>query len=129
MIQYTFKTNDEFYIFKDLFSDVYEQARQQIINIEKIKNSSESSRTVESKDGEDFLCLTQHWPDIDCFKDTVHIFANLCTAEMIDYLNNHPVKRYIVIVNESGQVLFPETQIPNLRGQEYIDWVEAILSA
>lgn len=131
MITYTFKANSEFYVFKDTFQDVYAVTGSKIREIEKRGNvpvDKTTYQTIETINGEDYWCLVYYWHDIQCFRDSVKIFAEHCTDEMIDYLNTHPVVRYIVIKDENDNILFPETQIPNLNGQAYIDWVDNILA-
>ena len=129
MIYYTFKANDEFYLFRDLFDSVYKEAGKQLRELACIKNFNEITPAVDSINGEDVWGITHKWPDIDCFKQYVEIFADLCSDSMIDYLNSHPVKRYIVIVDDHSNYLFPETLLPNLRGQDYINWINSVLSA
>jgi hypothetical protein len=127
MITYTFKANPEFYEFKDIFQDVYIATTSKIQSIEEIKSSPAARQTVEEINGEDYWCVSLDWPNIDCFKATVKIFAEYCTDDMIEYLNSHDVFRYISIIDDQGNILFPETKIPNIKGEEYIQWVDSIL--
>jgi hypothetical protein len=127
MITYTFKANPEFYVFRDIFQDIYSATALEIQSIEEIKSSASPQQTVEEIDGEDYWCVSRDWPNIEIFKATVKIFAEHCTDAMIDYLNSHNVVRYITIIDDQGTVLFPETKIPNIKGEEYVQWVDSVL--
>lgn len=129
MITYTFKANVDFFIFVDKFKTVYATMTQQIVEQLNNHNWPTGENTfVDTSSGEQYWITKREWPSLDFFLKVVDIIAVNFTDDMIEYLENNNVIRYIQIVDDLGTTIFPETQLPNIRGQEYVDWINDILA-
>lgn len=84
--------------------------------------------SIDTSTGEQFWVTDRNWPSLEFFLKVIDIISNNFTNDMIDYLKSNNVVRYIQIVDDQGTVLFPETKLPDIRGQEYIDWINSILA-
>lgn len=129
MITYTFKANVNFFIFVDTFKTVYNTMNQQITDLLSEYNWPIGENTsIDMSTGEQYWVTDRNWPSLEFFLKVVDIISNNFTNDMIEYLKNNNVVRYIQIVDDQGNVIFPETELPNILGQEYTDWVNNILA-
>lgn len=128
MITYTFKANINFFIFVDTFKTVYNTMNQQITELLSEYNWPIGEHTsIDTSSEEQYWVTDRNWPSLEFFLKVVDIISAHFTDEMIEYLKSNNVVRYIQIVDDQGTVIFPETKLPNIRGQEYTDWINAIL--
>lgn len=129
MIVYTFKANVNFFIFVDKFKTVYDTITQQIIEQLNSCNWPVSENMfIDMSTGEQYWVTEREWPSLDFFLKVVDIIANNFTDDMVAYLENNDVIRYIQIVDDLGNTILHETKLPNIYGQAYIDWINNILA-
>lgn len=133
MITYTFKANVDFFIFVDKYKTEYNAMDEMIgqLMAKELKHRAwpvGENTFIDMSTGEQYWVTKRKWPSLDFFLKVTDIIANDFTDDMIEYLENNNVIRYIQIVDNLGTTIFPETQLPNIRGQEYTNWINNILA-
>lgn len=115
--------NEAYDLIKFKFSHIYAHTAQ--------RNYAEHGTvksSIEIINDEPCFCMTATWLSIDQFKESVALFANLATDELIECMNKDSAKRYLSVADTDGNIILSQQQVPNVKGQALIDWLDQQLA-
>jgi hypothetical protein len=129
-MNFIFKANTNFFVYTSVFKDEYQKMSDEISKLIASRNNwqQDEKSYVETVDDQQFWVVSRKHPDLDFFRKVMIVVAHNHTDDMLKYLSQHSIIRYLSLEDDSNKVIIPQTRIPNVRGHDYMLWIDSLLA-